>query len=425
MKITIKSLKKIPYEVELSSEDLSIKDLKTEIEKTHGFEAESIKIMFKGSMLDDKKLIKDYKIAEGDTLTMMSSKVKPQNINNNPEANKIHEESKENKSNTNNNTNTNNVINKNENSTKPKSTTQNLASGLINSLSTNYNSSKEPEKDYSAEEKQLAEMGFNSAEALNAVKAAKGNLERAVDFLYNGIPANTGALSAHNPSVPLLQEFYDPAEEEFEEGEEGDFNGEIPLTFEIDPHMLDSLDLKDPNSLKTIASFVKVLISEDPSSLQNLLEDIEETNPEIIEFIKEYEDEFKQLISTPLEDKDLEKFLPIANNPNLNGKTLSADSDNDKNAKENNEKDKDKAENHEDSEMHAHAAGLDIEGLKSGLSEAEKESVERLKVLGFSEEEVCQAFLACEKNEMLTANFLLENMFKDHNSMDVDGNLIV
>jgi UV excision repair protein RAD23 len=426
MKITIKSLKQVPYEVEIVSDELSIKDLKTEIEIKHGFEAESIKILFKGSMLDDKKQIKEYKIVEGETLTMMSSKVKPQNINKNPES-KIPEESKEN--NVNNNNSNNNYIKenrKNESSTKPKSTTttQNLASGLINSLNNknnnNNNANKEPEKDYSAEAKQLAEMGFGEVEALRAVKAAKGNLERAVDFLYNGIPENSASLSAQNylQGVPLLEDFLDQDEEEGEEAEEGDFNGEIPLTFEIDPHMLDSLDLKDPNSLKIIASFVKVLISEDPSSLQNLLEDIEETNPEIIEFIKEHEDEFKQLISAPLEDKDLEKFLPIANNPNLN-MNLSGNESN-----QNNEdmlKDKEKDYKDQDPEIIGDSAGLDVEGIKGAFSEAEKESIERLKMLGFSEEEVCQAYVACEKNEMLTANFLLENKFKDPNSMDVDG----
>ncbi len=444
MKITIKSLKKVEYEVEIASDELLIKDLKAEIEKTHGFEADSIKVLFKGSMLDDKKQIKDYIISEGDTLTMMSSKVKPQNINSNP-VSQIPEESKDNSNKTKtNNSNTNNPNNnnskelkKNENATKPNSTTntESLVSGLIKSLNTN-NANKEPEKDYSAEALQLTEMGFGFAEALQAVKAAKGSLERAVDYMYNGIPANS-------TGVPLLEDFLDPAgeDEEGEEGEDGDeehefhHNGEIPLTFEIDPHMLDSLDLNDPNSLKTIASFVKVLINEDPSSLQNLLEDIEETNPEIIEFIKEHEDEFKQLISAPLEDKDLEKFLPMAsNNQSLNANVEENNANNNNNDKEGEKEQSEQikgneqlmlgAENDEDSEMLGHPEALDFETVKSAFSEAEMQSIERLKTLGFSEEEVCQGFVACEKNEMLTANFLLENKFKFHNSMDVDGNFI-
>jgi len=421
MKITLKSLKQVPYEVEIQSEDILIKDLKKEIEKKHGFDSECIKILFKGFMLNDEKLIKDYKITEEDTLTMMNPKVKPQNLNLIQE-NKINEESKENTKNnkTDDKNNIDSIKRKNEenkdNNSKQKNT-QSLVTNLVNSLThRNEAISKSPEKDYNNEIKQLTEMGFNELESGKAIKAAKGNVERAIEYLYNGIPENN--IGNHpNLGIPLLEEFYDPEEEE---GEEGDYQGaEIPLTFEVDPHMLDQLDLKDPNSLKTIASFVKVLISEDPSSLQNLLEDIEETNPEIIEYIKEHENEFKQLISAPLEDKDLEKLLPISNNPNLNlGQGVTEQINNNQ---ENLNVD-DECE--EDSEMVVNEnlnENNDISLLKQNLTYSEKESVERLKSLGFSEEEVFQAFIACDKNEMLSANFLLENKFKDHHSMDVDG----
>jgi len=463
MKIIIKSLKKVPYEVKIDSEEISVKELKQEIEKKHGFDAECIKILFKGSMLDDKKLIKDYKITEDDFLTMMNSKVKPQNLNMIKE-NKIPEESKVNNC-SKDNKNSNNIEKNNQikdNNSKQKNS-QSLVSGIIETIKSNDQSlKKEPEKDYSSEIKQLTEMGFEEGEAKRAIKSAKGNIERAVDYLYNGIPENVNNNGQNNSNItnqlnelqnlgiPLYEDFLDPEDEEDE-----DYEGEIPLTFEINPQMLDSLNLKDPNSLKIIASFVKVLISEDASSLQNLLEDIEETNPEIIELIKKNEDEFKQLISAPLNDKDLEQFLPMANNQNLNlfdhpiedinnnhdfnnfneienNKEKNINEEKNNNFTSQNENTNKNIENlnidclkdEEDSNMIANKNELEIKDLKNAFNEEDKESIERLKSLGFNHEEVCQAFLACEKNEMVTANFLLENKFKDPDSMDVDGKII-
>merc|ERR1711939_986445 len=45
------------------------------------------------------------------------------------------------------------------------------------------------------------------------------------------------------------------------------------------------------------------------------------------------------------------------------------------------------------------------------LTEEEGAAVDRLAEMGFDKHEAAQAFLACEKNEMLAANLLMENQW--------------
>ncbi|EDO07258.1 DNA repair protein Rad23 putatitive [Babesia bovis T2Bo] len=104
---------------------------------------------------------------------------------------------------------------------------------------------------------------------------------------------------------------------------------------------------------------LRQVIQSDPQVLQRLLENIGETDPELLQKIIEHQDEFMEMLNS---SDDMNGFPSADDGPNF---------------------------------VH--------------LTEAEIQSVERLEGLGFSRAAVIEAFLACDKNEELAANYLLEN----------------
>ena len=58
-------------------------------------------------------------------------------------------------------------------------------------------------------------------------------------------------------------------------------------------------------------------------------------------------------------------------------------------------------------------AGLPPGAVAVQLSEEEQAAVGRLEAMGFDRQAVLEAFLACDRNETMAANFVLENAGDD------------
>ena len=332
MKLILKSLKQISYDMNIDDSNMLVEQFKQEIENKHGFDSKSLKLVFNGSILEDKNSLSSYNIQDQNVIMMICSKVKPKNIK---------EE-----------------VKSEDKPCEEKSNVDVKKADIVQSKKVN------KDKKYQSELTQLVEMGFSSDQASKALEAANGNISNAIDYLYNGLPVK------HQPQ---LSEFLDE--------EDDDYDG--PITLDLDPEFLSNLDLNNPETIKTIASVVKIITTQDSSQLPDILMDIEETNPEIIEFIKKHEDKFKEEMEKPVNEEDLLYINNMANQSNADEASI---------------------QNQE-------------------LSNDDKVVVERLMGLGFTEEECIQAYLACDKNEMMAANFLLENKFKD--DMNVDCNIIL
>lgn len=342
MKITLQTIKQVKYEVDISYES-SVLELKKLIEANHGFDHTVMKLLLKGKILEDNKLLNEYQFSDSTPVIIMNVKAKAQNVSIPIENSSLNEENKKDDINK-------PFISNNPNNNLPFSKT----------------------KDYSKEIKQLKEMGFDNEQSETAIKSAKGNLILALEYIYNGNP-----LTGNYQGEEEDEEYgLGPEDEEGEEDEE-DIMGEDLDTYEIED----------------IASVIKVISKNDPSQLQTILTNLESQNPDLYDIISQNEEEFKVLVSQPITPKDqqvYDNFIKknegslIGLIGNLTGSNHNNDNNNNLNSESS-------------------------YNLKNTLTSQDLEVIQRLKNLGFNEEECIEAYLACGKDENLAASFLFEN----------------
>ncbi|KAH8523086.1 hypothetical protein H0E87_003661 [Populus deltoides] len=185
-----------------------------------------------------------------------------------------------------------------------------------------------------------------------ALRAAYNNPERAVDYLYSGIPetAEVAVPVARFPADQGIETVIDlkPVQQTHSGG-----GGDAGL-------VLGSLDfLRNNQQFQALRSMVQA----NPQILQPMLQELGKQNPQLLRMIQEHNAEFLQLINEPLDGSEGDIF------------------------------------DQPDQDM-PHAINV---------TPAEQEAIERLVAMGFDRALVIEAFLACDRNEELAANYLLEN----------------
>ncbi|KAK9066330.1 hypothetical protein SSX86_013651 [Deinandra increscens subsp. villosa] len=193
-----------------------------------------------------------------------------------------------------------------------------------------------------------------------ALQAAYNNPERAIDYLYSGIP------DTEEGAVPVTQLAATQAAIASAAPLSGGPNAS-PLNMfpqEIPAGAaggnVGSLDfLRNNQQFQALRSMVQ----SNPQILQPMLLELGKQNPQLLGLIQENHAEFLQLINEPVDASEGDLF------------------------------------DQGDQEM-PHAISV---------TPAEQEAIERLEAMGFDRTLVIEAFLACDRNEELAANFLLEN----------------
>ena len=145
-------------------------------------------------------------------------------------------------------------------------------------------------------------------------------------------------------------------------------------------------------TLKTIASVIKVLCQHDPSNLEDILQTLQQNAPELMNMISNNQEEFENLLKEPMNENDLRNFEQFQIE---NGELFGLGE-----------------EDEED----------DNDGIN--LTKDEMDKVKKIvEFTGVSDAEAVQAFIACEKNEQLATNFVLENKY-GNDSMDIECKII-
>ena len=301
MHLLLKNLKQQEYQIEIESDQKTVKDLKLEIEKVHNFDSSCIKLLHSGVVLEDAKKLEEYKIKEGNVIIMML--LKPKKVEAKPEPNQKEELQQQ---------------------EPPK------------------NEENKPQPQYTEQINALVDMGYEKEKVERAIKAANGSIDLAVEYL-------------NEDQIPNQNE-----------PNTGNANSNIPS----------SSNSNLPEELKKNASIIKCLCMNNPEKLPSILTNLKEHSPQLFELIKQHEEDFKNLLVSPLSEEDIRNFQSIQQELRRPpGQTIR-------------------------------------------LTKEESDAVKRLQELGFSQADAVQAYFACDKNEEMAANFLFEQKMRD----EAEGN---
>lgn len=206
-------------------------------------------------------------------------------------------------------------------------------------------------------------LGYGREEVVAALRASFNNPDRAMEYLLSGMPTrDQGPAPGRDATVP-------PAG-----GAPAAPSGGVSAPANTASSPSAAAGANPLSFLRNQPQFqvMRQLIQQNPALLPTLLQEIGRENPELLQEISSHQEQFIQMLNEPNPD-------PVpAGGGGAGGGT---------------------------------AGGGQTSYIQ--VTPQEKEAIERLKALGFPEGLVIQAYFACDKNENLAANFLLQQNFDD------------
>ncbi|XP_066112682.1 UV excision repair protein RAD23 homolog B isoform X2 [Saccopteryx bilineata] len=212
---------------------------------------------------------------------------------------------------------------------------------------------------------EIMSMGYEREQVIAALRASFNNPDRAVEYLLMGIPGDRESQAVVDPppaaSTGAPQASVAAAAATTTATTTTTSSGGHPLEF-----------LRNQPQFQQM----RQIIQQNPSLLPALLQQIGRENPQLLQQISQHQEHFIQMLNEPVQEAGSQG----GGGGGGSGGTAEAGS--------------------------GHMNYIQV-------TPQEKEAIERLKALGFPEGLVIQAYFACEKNENLAANFLLQQNFDE------------
>ncbi|KAK1380912.1 Ubiquitin receptor RAD23 [Heracleum sosnowskyi] len=215
---------------------------------------------------------------------------------------------------------------------------------------------------------QILDMGggtWDRDTVIRALRAAYNNPERAVEYLYSGIPEQADAppVAPSPPSSQAANPLDQPpaAAQPVPIASTGPNANPLDLFPQGLPDMgSNAAGAGNLDFLRTNQQFqaLRAMVQSNPQILQPMLQELGKQNPHLMRLIQEHQADFLQLINEPMEGGE-----------NLLGQPQAI-----------------------------------------SVTPEERDAIERLEAMGFDRELVLEVFFACNKNEELAANYLLDHM---------------
>uniref|UniRef100_A0A3P8URV9 UV excision repair protein RAD23 n=1 Tax=Cynoglossus semilaevis TaxID=244447 RepID=A0A3P8URV9_CYNSE len=355
--ITLKTLQQQTFKIEIDPEAM-VKALKEKIEEERGkdaFPAAGQKLIYAGKILNDDSLLKDYKIDEKNFVVVMVTKVSPVAAS------------------------------------APASTTAS-ASGPAQAAATTTQTESAPTP--APQTVPLSESPSSSpvpekstpapSEAAPMSTAAAVDPDSMTGAAYENLVAEIMSIGYEREQVvAALRASYnnpDRAVEYLLMGIPAEASaGSVPASQPPSAGGGSAPPTGNPlEFLRNQPQFqqMRQIIQQNPALLPALLQQLGRDNPQLLQQITQHQEQFVQMLNEP--------------RPGDTGGDTGG----------------------EGAEAEAEAQGSPQTNYIQ-VTPQEKEAIERLKALGFPEGLVIQAYFACEKNENLAANFLLQQTWDD------------